>query len=148
MEQVLGHVAKADRCSCSAATVDDKQSRPGFFKRFLREAQVGQEVQHENVVRTYERVNGRSWDNDRDALATVTKRSFAKAYAEQFGGSEDDAIKVINDAKDSYRLSIEGFASRVKEYLASQPPGFRLNFFVDEAGQWDQYLHLADQRGG
>ena len=74
--------------------------------------------------------------NDRDALATVTKRSFAKAYAEQFGGSEDDAIKVINDAKDSYRLSIEGFADRVKEYLDSQPPGFRLNFFVDEAGQF------------
>ena len=26
----------------------------GFFKRFLREAQVGQQVQHENVVRTYD----------------------------------------------------------------------------------------------
>jgi len=29
-------------------------SQPGFFKRFLREAQIGQEVQHENVVRTYD----------------------------------------------------------------------------------------------
>ena len=29
-------------------------SEAGFFKRFLREAQVGQEVQHENVVRTYD----------------------------------------------------------------------------------------------
>ncbi len=27
---------------------------PGFFKRFLREAQVGQRIQHENVVRTYD----------------------------------------------------------------------------------------------
>jgi tetratricopeptide (TPR) repeat protein len=27
---------------------------PGFFKRFLREAQIGQEVQHENVVRTFD----------------------------------------------------------------------------------------------
>ncbi len=26
----------------------------GFFKRFLREAQVGQQVQHENVVKTYD----------------------------------------------------------------------------------------------
>jgi hypothetical protein len=92
--------------------------------------------QFEAFKQTYQRVNGRSWGNDRDALATVTKRSFAKAYAEQFGGSEDDAVKVINDAKDSYRLSIEGFAARVKEYLDSQPPGFRLNFFVDEAGQF------------
>jgi serine/threonine protein kinase/tetratricopeptide (TPR) repeat protein len=28
--------------------------QPGFFKRFLREAQIGQEVHHENVVRTYD----------------------------------------------------------------------------------------------
>ena len=106
----------------------------GYVAQF--EHDLNKRGQFEAFKQTYERVNGRSWDNDRDALATVTKRSFAKAYAEQFGGSEDDAIKVINDAKDSYRLSIEGFASRVKEYLASQPPGFRLNFFVDEAGQF------------
>ncbi|MHC5010782.1 MAG: serine/threonine protein kinase, partial [Planctomycetota bacterium] len=29
-------------------------SQPGFFKRFLREAQIGQQVRHENVVRTYD----------------------------------------------------------------------------------------------
>jgi hypothetical protein len=106
----------------------------GYVAQF--EHDLNKRGQFEAFKQTYERINGRSWDNDRDALATVTKRSFAKAYAEQFGGSEDDAIKVINDAKDSYRLSIEGFAGRVKEYLASQPPGFRLNFFVDEAGQF------------
>jgi hypothetical protein len=106
----------------------------GYVAQF--EHDLNKRGQFNAFKHTYQRVNGRSWDNDRDALATVTKRSFAKAYAEQFGGSEDDAINVVNDAKDSYRLSIEGFASRVKEYLDSQPPGFRLNFFVDEAGQF------------
>ena len=106
----------------------------GYVAQF--EHDLNKRGQFEAFQQTYQRVNGRSWDNDRDALATVTKRSFAKAYAEQFGGSEDDAIKVVSDAKDSYRLSIEGFAGRVKDYLASQPPGFRLNFFVDEAGQF------------
>jgi hypothetical protein len=106
----------------------------GYVAQF--EHDLNKRGQFEAFKQTYQRVNGRSWENDRDALATVTKRSFAKAYAEQFGGSEDDAVKVINDAKDSYRLSIEGFAARVKEYLDSQPPGFRLNFFVDEAGQF------------
>jgi hypothetical protein len=106
----------------------------GYVAQF--EHDLNKRGQFEAFKQTYQRVNGRSWDNDRDALATVTKRSFAKAYAEQFGGSEDDAIKVVSDAKDSYRLSIEGFATRVKEYLDSQPPGFRLNFFVDEAGQF------------
>ena len=106
----------------------------GYVAQF--EHDLNKRGQFEVFKQTYQRVNGRSWENDRDAVATVTKRSFAKAYAEQFGGSEDDAVKVINDAKDSYRLSIEGFAGRVKEYLDSQPPGFRLNFFVDEAGQF------------
>lgn len=106
----------------------------GYVAQF--EHDLDKRGQFEAFKQTYERVNGRSWTHDRDAVATVTKRSFAKAYAEQFGGSDDDAIKVINDAKDSYRLSIEGFAGRVKEYLDSQPPGFRLNFFVDEAGQF------------
>ena len=106
----------------------------GYVAQF--EHDLNNRSQFEAFKQTYQRVNGRSWENDRDALATVTKRSFARAYAEQFGGSEDDAVKVINDAKDSYRLSIEGFAGRVKEYLDSQPPGFRLNFFVDEAGQF------------
>jgi hypothetical protein len=106
----------------------------GYVAQF--EHDLNKRGQFEAFKQTYQRVNGRSWENDRDALATVTKRSFAKAYAEQFGGSEDDAIKVVSDAKDSYRLSIEGFAARVKEYLDSQPSGFRLNFFVDEAGQF------------
>ena len=106
----------------------------GYVAQF--EHDLNKRGQFEAFKQTYQRVNGRSWENDRDALATVTKRSFAKAYAEQFGGSEDDAIKVVSDAKDSYRLSIEGFAARVKEYIGSQPPGFRLNFFVDEAGQF------------
>jgi hypothetical protein len=106
----------------------------GYVAQF--EHDLNKRGQFEAFKQSYQRVNARSWENDRDALATVTKRSFAKAYAEQFGGSEDDAIKVVSDAKDSYRLSIEGFAGRVKEYLDSQPPGFRLNFFVDEAGQF------------
>ena len=67
---------------------------------------------------TYQRVNAEA-GHDHDAVATVTRR-FAKAYAEQLR-QEDDAVKVINDAKDSYRLSIEGFAARVKDYLDSQP---------------------------
>ncbi len=29
-------------------------STPGFFKRFLQEAEIGKRVQHENVVRTFD----------------------------------------------------------------------------------------------
>jgi sulfate transport system substrate-binding protein len=100
------------------------------------------------VVRKGNPKNVLDWaDLDRDDISIITpnpktsgngKYSFLAAWGAALaaGGSEDDAVKVINDAKDSYRISIEGFAGRVKEYLDSQPPGFRLNFFVDEAGQF------------
>ncbi len=84
--------------------------------------------------KTYEDLNQRSWISDREAVATVTKRNFAKAYAAHFGGNEEEGIKALNDAKDDYRLSIEGFAERVEEYLDEKGPNFRLNFFVDEVG--------------
>lgn len=33
-------------------------------------------------------------------------------------------------------MSIEDFAEQVQAYIERQPPGFRLNFFVDEVGQY------------
>ncbi len=90
----------------------------------------------EGFKQTYLNVNKTNWSQDRDAVATVTKRKFAKAYAKHFGGEEEDAIRVINDAKESYRLSIEGFTKRVSKYLEKKEKDFRLNFFVDEAGQF------------
>lgn len=92
--------------------------------------------QFDSFKKTYLETIGSEWEVDRKAVLTVTKSDFAKAYSAHCGLSETEALRIIDDAKDSYKLSIEDFAHRVKEYLDSQPPGFRLNFFVDEAGQF------------
>jgi hypothetical protein len=42
----------------------------------------------------------------------------------------------MRQVREDYRVSIESFAQMVKDYIARQPPGFRLNFFVDEVGQF------------
>ena len=85
---------------------------------------------------TYQRVNGCSWDHDRDAIATARRAAFGKAYVAHFKVSEVEAAAVIRHARDDYRVSIESFAQRVRDYIATQPHGFRLNFFIDEAGQF------------
>jgi hypothetical protein len=90
----------------------------------------------DSFKQTYREVNSSEWETDRKAVLTATKSEFAKAYAVHSGMNESDALRVIDDAKDSFKLSIEDFGHRVKEYLDIQPPGFRLNFFVDEAGQF------------
>ncbi len=43
---------------------------------------------------------------------------------------------ILDKYRQDYRLSIEDFAEQVKEYIDSKEPEFRLNFFVDEVGQY------------
>lgn len=85
---------------------------------------------------TYLKINGAPWDKDREAIATARKAAFAKAYAAHFGVAETEASSLMRQVREDYRVSIESFAQMVKDYIARQPPGFRLNFFVDEVGQF------------
>lgn len=85
---------------------------------------------------TYLKVNGATWEKDREAIATARKAAFAKAYATHFGVAETEASSLMRQVREDYRVSIESFAQMVNDYIARQPPGFRLNFFVDEVGQF------------
>lgn len=85
---------------------------------------------------TYRDLNGRDWEQDRDALATVRRKAFGSAYAAHFKVPEEEAYKVVEQMRDDYRLDIQTFAEQVKEYIDEQGKDFRLNFFVDEVGQF------------
>ena len=85
---------------------------------------------------TYQRVNGSTWQQDREAVATARKSAFGKAYAAHFGVSADEGLHLLRQVREDYRVSIESFAQMVRDYINKQPPGFRLNFFVDEVGQF------------
>jgi hypothetical protein len=85
---------------------------------------------------TYLKINRSTWETDREAISTARKAAFAKAYSSHFGVEESEAINLMRQVREDYRVSIESFAQMVKEYLDTQPAGFRLNFFVDEVGQF------------
>jgi hypothetical protein len=85
---------------------------------------------------TYLKLNGATWEKDREAIATARKAAFTKAYAAHFGVAETEASNLMRQVREDYRVSIESFAQMVKDYIARQPAGFRLNFFVDEVGQF------------
>jgi hypothetical protein len=108
--------------------------KQGYIARFEHDLDVrGDFVPFKE---TYLRVNGAAWEKDREAIATARKAAFAKAYAAHFGVAEAEASSLLRQVREDYRVSIESFAQMVKEYIARQPPGFRLNFFVDEVGQF------------
>jgi hypothetical protein len=108
--------------------------RQGYIASFERDLDLRGEFAPFKA--TYLRVIGSSWEADRDALATARRAAFARAYAEHFGVPETDALDVIRQVRADYRVSIESFAEMVREYIERQPAGFRLNFFVDEVGQF------------
>ena len=84
----------------------------------------------------YEKQTGQSWETGRETAHLLDNEEFAKVYAQVVGGSEEEALKVLDRYQESFSLSIEDFAEMIKEYVDKQEPGFRLNFFVDEVGQY------------
>jgi hypothetical protein len=108
--------------------------KQGYIAKFEHDLDI-----HGDLVpfkETYLKVNKTSWDIDREAIMTARKAAFAKAYATHFKVKESEASNIIQQVREDYRVSIESFAHMVKDYIDSQPPGFRLNFFVDEVGQF------------
>ena len=83
----------------------------------------------------YESTAGRTWQKGREQ-ALLEAKNIAKAYAQATGGDEASAMGILDKYRSQYRLSIEDFAEQAHAYIERQPPDFRLNFFVDEVGQY------------
>ena len=84
----------------------------------------------------YHAESGRAWEADRDVVHTLENETFARAYAKATGMAYAEALQVLDRKQSAYKVSIESFADSVKTWLERQPPNFRLNFFVDEVGQF------------
>ncbi|SDZ14024.1 BREX system P-loop protein BrxC, partial [Nitrosomonas sp. Nm58] len=83
----------------------------------------------------YECLAGRSWQKGREQ-ALLESQNIARAYAEVTGDNEASAVGILDKYRNQYRVSIEDFAEQIHAYIERQPPNFRLNFFVDEVGQY------------
>ena len=78
---------------------------------------------------------GISWEDGRE-LAAFESDAISKAFASVTGQSESASENILDTYSKNYSVSIESFAKQVKKYIDKQDPGFRLNFFVDEVGQY------------
>src|SRR5690606_5394124 len=83
----------------------------------------------------YQSNTGRHWYQGREQ-ALLESKNIAKAYAQATGGDEAEALGILDKYRSQYRVSIQDFAEQVNSYIAKQEPDFRLNFFVDEVGQY------------
>ena len=83
----------------------------------------------------FRNVAGSQWEAGREQ-AIIEDENIAKAYAKVTNTSPAAAAGILDKYHSRYKLSIEDFAAQVKTYIDNQGPKFRLNFFVDEVGQY------------
>ena len=95
------------------------------------EMELDKEGLFEKFKETFNQISGKVWEEARKK-PNINNRHIIKAFAEVTGNAEDQ------DLLDSYEaeISIHDFAVQVKEYMDSKGSDFRLNFFVDEVGQF------------
>src|SRR3954449_9645522 len=91
--------------------------------------------QYEAFKDAYKRISGRDWTQGREE-GVLEESNVAKAYAEVIGQTGGAPTNILTKYRNEYSVSIEDFADEVKKWLDTQPDGYRLNFFVDEVGQF------------
>ena len=79
--------------------------------------------------------SGKDWKRGREQAVLETK-NIATAFSVATSGDVNDAKDILSQYRKDTRVSIEDFAETVKAWIDEQPKGFRLNFFVDEVGQY------------
>ena len=107
----------------------------GFIARF--EHQLDEEGQLDAFKSAFQTLSGRRWEDRRPSFGLPTvRRQVNVAYAQVAGIDAGTAPDILKTYQDTYSVSIEDFADEVKAWLDDQPKDFRLNFFVDEVGQF------------
>lgn len=103
----------------------------GHVARFERD--LDQAGHYSDFQEAFQRLTGKAWLDERKNYI-IQGRNIDRAYAEVLGG--DAPTDILKQYSNDYAVSIEDFADEVVAWLDQQPAGFRLNFFVDEVGQF------------
>lgn len=80
----------------------------------------------------FARSSDKPWERGREQ-ALMEGRHIDAAFAEVAGNEVKD---ILGQYRKDTKVSIEDFAKMVKSWIDAQGPTFRLNFFVDEVGQY------------
>ena len=86
-------------------------------------------------IQLVEQSTGKDWETVRKQ-ALLHARKLTAAFDEVLGNAPGTTDNVVTYYQKTYQPDIVWFANRVKEYIDQHERGFRLNFFVDEVGQF------------
>ena len=80
---------------------------------------------------------GKTWEEARtDYFDPQVSDTIAEVLGEIHGTDPSKYETILDDLEDKQKQSIIDFCERVQDYLETKPKGYRVNFFVDEVGQY------------
>ncbi len=89
----------------------------------------------DDFKREFQAISGKSWDMGREEHL-LESHHIGEAIHRVKGIPLDQANELIFRYEESTSISPESFANRVAEWVDSQGEGYRINFLVDEIGQY------------
>lgn len=107
--------------------------KQGYIAQFERD--LDSRNQYTSFKSAYQRHANKPWERGREQ-ALLESGNIARAYAEITGEDPALAKGILDKYRAQYSVSIEDFSEQVKAWLDTKPASFRLNFFVDEVGQY------------
>lgn len=107
--------------------------KQGYIAQFERDLDSRELFQP--FKEAYQSIANKPWERGREQ-ALLETGNIAKAYAQITNEDLALAKGILDKYRAQHSVSIEDFGNQVKEWLDKQPSNFRLNFFVDEVGQY------------
>lgn len=107
--------------------------KQGYIARFERD--LDERGQLSDFHQAFESIAGKPWERGREEWL-MEQGNVSKAFAKISGQDLESARGILTKYREDYRVSIEDFAEMVKRHIDRQGKDFRLNFFVDEVGQF------------
>lgn len=99
------------------------------------EKRLYEKGQFENFKETFKRINGNSWEDERDEYYFIQDEIIDSLVEIDFM-TDEQANRWADNAEDNFDLSIESFAKELKEYIDKKGKNHHVVFLVDEVGQY------------
>ena len=139
IDQKANMMSKTETDSLIAVFVKVFDEMCGYYGKQAYIAQFERDLDSRGLYGKFKdafsEIAGKPWETGREQ-ALLEKTSIKQAYARITSEDENNISDILKEYSDKYKLSIEDFAEMVHEYIKKKGKDFRLNFFVDEIGQY------------
>jgi hypothetical protein len=136
IDQKADVISKTELDALIAVFVKVFDEHCGYYGKQAYIAQFERELEADGLFEqfkdAFQRKNSMSWEKGRQRAKRMGS-TIDDIYSEISG---QEVTSILDKYRSDYRLSIEDFAEQVNTYISKQEKGFRLNFFVDEVGQY------------